>query len=390
MIADLFRALFQLPAQVASVLFLVDTIIRIVALLTVPRGRWPSAGLAWLMAIFFLPIVGGLTYIVIGRSQLPQHRVEDQTRSMERLVGSTSHLTGATDHDPEPIWLAPLAEMMLPVQPLRGRYQRPDLRNHRKIVVIDHETALVGSLNLIEPGYQKHANRRRSLCWQDVVVRVEGPPVSAVEAVFAADWRSETGVSLPLAEHPNALIGSAAVQVVPSGPGLNRRAALRLVTALVNNAERRLAITTPYFVPDESLLHAVSSASLRGVTVELFTGEIADQVVVSRAQKSYYAALLEAGVRIWLYPAPTVLHVKHITVDDRVVMLGSANMDIRSFELDLEVSIVVSGRGPTAAVRESEDDRRKVSHLLSNEEWSSRPRWQRMLDDLARLTSALQ
>ncbi len=255
---------------------------------------------------------------------------------------------------------------------------------------MDHEVAFLGSLNLIDPGHEKRSARRKGLRWQNVLVRLHGPAVGAVEAVFAADWRSEAGDPPPLADQPPAPAGDDLVQVVPSGPGLDRQSALRMTTALVSGAQRRVGITTPYLVPDESLLHAVTSASMSGVEVELFTGEIADKAITTRAQRSYYDALLSAGVRVWLYPAPTVLHAKHITVDDDVVMLGSTNMDIRSFELDLEISLVVRGEGPTAAVRASEEDRRGVSHLLTAQEWSARPRRQRVVEDLARFTSALQ
>ncbi|MEJ5868427.1 phospholipase D-like domain-containing protein [Pseudokineococcus sp. 5B2Z-1] len=482
--------LFSLPAQVAAVVFAVDLVIRVVALLTVPRGRLPSSGLAWLMAILFLPVVGGLVYLVIGRAKLPAERREHQRRASERFARGASESEDLVVRDPGPPWLSSLTRLMatlgaspvlrggrvdvvlgiedqvralteavdgaretlhvqfytlaldettrpvvdavvrahrrgvrvlvladhlgsvpypgwkearraldeagvewrysLPVQPLHGRYQRPDLRNHRKSVVVDHEVALVGSLNLIDPGYEKRSNQRKGLRWQDALVRLEGPAVAAVEAVFAADWRSEAGEPPPLADRPPAPAGDDLVQVVPSGPGLDRQSALRMTTALVSGAQRRVGITTPYFVPDESLLHAVTSAALSGVEVELFTGEIADKALVTRAQRSYYDALLSAGVKIWLYPAPTVLHAKHITVDDDVVMLGSANMDIRSFELDLEISLVVRGEGPAAAVRASEGGRREVSHLLTQEEWAARPRRRRVLEDLARLTSALQ
>ena len=98
-------------------------------------------------------------------------------------------------------------------------------------------------------------------------------------------------------------------------------------------ARERVAITSPYFVPDEALLAAITSAVYRGVRVGLFVGEEADQFLVGHAQRSYYRALLEAGVVIHLYPAPTVLHGKYLTVDDRVALLGSSNMDFRSFAL---------------------------------------------------------
>ena len=126
--------------------------------------------------------------------------------------------------------------------------------------------------------------------------------------------------------------------MIPSGPGFVTENNLRAFTTLIYSAQRRISITSPYFVPDESLLYAMTTAAQRGVDVELFVSEEGDQFMVYHAQCSYYQALLEAGVRIYLYPAPYVLHSKHFTVDDDVAVIGSSNMDMRSFALNYEVS----------------------------------------------------
>lgn len=149
-------------------------------------------------------------------------------------------------------------------------------------------------------------------------------------------------------------------------------------------------MTSPYFVPDESLLYAVTTAAQRGVSVELFVGEEADQFMVGHAQASYYRALLEAGVRIYLYPAPYVLHAKHFTIDDDVTVIGSSNMDMRSFLLNYEISLMLLGADVVAKVREVEDTYRELSRELLVEEWSQRSRGARYVDNVMRLTSSLQ
>jgi cardiolipin synthase len=292
--------------------------------------------------------------------------------------------------------------LMLPVQPLRGRYQRPDLRNHRKLLVADGEVAFVGSLNIIDPGYGKRANRRRGLVWRDLLARVEGQVVHEVDALFVTDWFSETGEMLRTSQEDTgspprpggadapAGTGGLLCQVLPSGPGFDVENNLVLFNTLIYNAERRLSITSPYFVPDESLLIAITTAARRGVEVELFVGEVGDHLVVFHAQHSYYRALLEAGVRIYLYPRPSILHAKHMSVDDLVTVVGSANMDIRSFGLNLEVTLMTCGRSLTDEMRAVEDEYRAVSRELTLAEWSQQSFGHGVVDGLARLTSAVQ
>ncbi|MDO9352283.1 MAG: phospholipase D-like domain-containing protein, partial [Solirubrobacteraceae bacterium] len=145
---------------------------------------------------------------------------------------------------------------MLPVQPYRGKYQRPDLRNHRKLLVIDGDVAFMGSQNLIHRSYNKRANRRRGLMWQELMVRLEGPIVGGVDALFITDWYSETDEILTGEigrGDPSLALSTLECQIVPSGPGFDGENNLKLFNSLIYNARERLRIVSPYFVPDESL-----------------------------------------------------------------------------------------------------------------------------------------
>lgn len=283
--------------------------------------------------------------------------------------------------------------LMLPVQPLKGRWQRPDLRNHRKLLVVDGDVGFVGSLNMIDPSYDKRGNRRRGLRWVDELCEVHGPVVHEIDALFVTDWFTETDELLESSREQatNAQRGgSLLAQVAPSGPAYEFENNLALFNSLIYHASRRISITSPYFVPEQSLLGAITTAARRGVAVELFVGATGDQFVVFHAQHSYYAQLLEAGVRIYLYPGPNILHSKHISVDDQVAVVGSSNMDIRSFQLDLEVMLIVCGRSFVDEVKAVEDHYRSLSRELTASEWARRGFWRSVVDNLMRLTSAVQ
>ncbi|SDR77152.1 cardiolipin synthetase 2 [Nocardioides scoriae] len=287
---------------------------------------------------------------------------------------------------------------MLPIQPLRRRFRRPDLRNHRKLLVVDGLVGFTGSLNLVEPGYNKPANHRAGREWVELMCRVEGPLVTELAAVFASDWFFETDERVPVegagrpAPDPRSAeaVTGVKAQVVPSGPGYDEENNLRMFTTLIYAATDRISLTSPYFVPDESLLYAVTTAARRGVAVELFVSEQSDQFMVGHAQASFYEELLRSGVVIHLYPAPYVLHSKHFTVDDDVAVIGSSNMDQRSFALNYEVSAMLLGPEVVSRVRQVEDHYRALSRPLTLDEWALRPRRTRYVDNVMRLTSALQ
>jgi cardiolipin synthase A/B len=279
---------------------------------------------------------------------------------------------------------------MLPIKPLRGRWRRPDLRNHRKLLIVDDEVAFMGSQNMIDSSYLSKTNRRIGRHWQDLNVGLRGLIVRELATVFALDWYTETGELLDIPSGSTQQPGELAMQALPSGPGFTTEPNLRLFNLLIYRAERRLSIVSPYFIPDESLLIAITTASQRGVEVELFASAQADQFMVHHAQRSYYRALLEAGVKIWLYPAPAVLHTKFLTVDDDVSVIGSSNMDMRSFYLDYEISLMVIGPDSVRDLQVVAQQYRDVSLQLSLESWNRRPWPGRYVDNVMRLTSALQ
>lgn len=299
--------------------------------------------------------------------------------------------------------------LMLPLLPFKGKFQRPDLRNHRKILIVDGEVGYMGSLNMIDRSYNEKKNIKRGLQWKELVVELRGPSVAALNAVFVSDWYSETGDALsngvsdselaPPVEtaspddaphHHGEDQGTMLTQIVPSGPGFERENNLRLFLGMIHAAQKRVVITSPYFIPDEALLYAITSAVARGVPVDLFVSEIGDQALVHHAQRSYYEELLRSGVRIHLYPAPYILHAKHFSIDDDVAVIGSSNMDMRSFGLNMEVSMLVRDVDFVSEMREVEDHYRDVSRLLTLEEWLEQPLRSTVLDNIARLTSALQ
>jgi len=290
------------------------------------------------------------------------------------------------------------AHAILPIWPWRGGFQRLDLRNHRKLVVIDDRAAFIGSQNLIDRGYHKG----RDLKWKDLMVMVEGPVVAAANAVFITDWyaethemlRAPTRLSTPPEHHepPEDLREESTYpcQLIPSGPGYEYENNLRVFNELFYAATKRITIVSPYFVPDDSLLYAITTAAQRGVEVTVYAGEIGDQFLVYHAQRSYYDALLQAGVRIRLYQRPYILHSKHLTIDDSVTLIGSSNMDMRSFTLNAELMLLVHGREFVDRMREIENGYLHRSRELTLGAWRSRPAGQRALDNAARLTSVIQ
>ena len=155
-------------------------------------------------------------------------------------------------------------------------------------------------------------------------------------------------------------------------------------------AREKIIIVSPYFVPEESLLLSLVTACQRGIHVELFVSEEGDQAMVYHAQRSYYEALLRAGVTIWMYKRPFILHSKSLTIDDEVAVIGSSNMDMRSFGLNMEISMMVRGEEFVADMRRVEAEYRSLSRELTLEEWLKQPLRSTVLDNLARLTSALQ
>jgi cardiolipin synthase len=482
-----------LSVVITVLLVMLDLAIRVFSIIYVPINRKPQTATAWLLAIFLIPYIGFIVFLVIGSTKLPRARREKQTEINAYILEQTEGIERVRRDHPWPAWLESvtrlnrelgamplvggnsaelypdseesIAEMtraidqsrrfvhvefyiatlddttrpffealaraqargvtvrflldhwasrgypgyrdtlafmdqagiewhlMLPLLPLQGKFQRPDLRNHRKIMVIDGSVAFTGSQNLIDASYDIKSHIEKGMVYKDLFARFEGPVVAGLNALFVTDWYSETDELLLRESDPvqRADRGDALdCQVVPSGPGFDGENNLRLFNALLYSAQQKVSITSPYFVPDDSMLYAITTTAQRGVDVELFVGEMGDHAMTWHAQRSYYEGLLRAGVRIWLYRAPTILHAKHFTIDDDVSVIGSSNMDMRSFSLNLEVSVMVRGHRFVDALREVQEAYKEHSFELTLDEWVDRPRRSKVLDNVARLTAALQ
>jgi len=274
---------------------------------------------------------------------------------------------------------------MLPVNLFRAKAARFDLRNHRKIVVIDGTIGYTGSQNIVD------AESEPGLVNEDLVVRVRGPLVSQLQVVFLADHyieREEKIAEHELFPDPPFEPGTAAAQVLPSGPGYRYANAQKAMVALIHGARHRVVVTTPYFIPDEAFIQAMLTAILRGVEVHLVVSARGDHALVHYAQESYYETLLETGVKIHLYQ-PRFLHAKHLSIDDSVALIGSSNVDLRSFTLNNEITLLIYDAAVVAQLRKVQERYFAHSKLLCLEEWVRRPLLKKVLQNTARLTDSL-
>jgi cardiolipin synthase len=275
----------------------------------------------------------------------------------------------------------------LPYGLLRLLVRRPDLRMHRKIVVIDDRVGYTGSLNLADPRLFKQGAGVGQ--WVDALARVRGPAVAALADTFREDWALETGEALetdpPAAGAPEeAGAGTAAVQVLPTGPGPRVEAIEQVVLLALYGAEREVVLTTPYFVPSEALLLSLLSAAARGVSVTLIVPAKVDSRLAHFASRSFQADLLAAGVRVALFKGG-LLHTKSVTVDGRLSLFGSLNLDPRSLRLDFEITLAVYDSAFTADLRRLQQRYLDGSALLDLAACRARPALERFAEDAARL-----
>jgi cardiolipin synthase len=285
-----------------------------------------------------------------------------------------------------------------PVGILRQRFHRVDLRNHRKLAVIDAAVAFTGSQNIVNANY----GHTRIGAWQDLSLLLEGPAVAHLQAVFAEDWHYQTGEDLDQARYfepagrPHSagglsieLAGDVAVQVVPSGPHTREGSVVRdLLLEALHGARDRVVITTPYFVPDDAMMAALRLAAVRGVQVDLVVPKRTDSRIADLIARSRFEALLEAGVHIHQHRVG-LLHAKTMSVDDALAFVGSANFDVRSFFLNFELSLLLYGPDAAARLRAAQRQYLNESTVLAGSEWVRRPRSVRFAEDVASLFSPL-
>jgi cardiolipin synthase len=280
-------------------------------------------------------------------------------RAMADDLGS--HLMIGSDH-----WLAmqsagvrlaqalPIGNRLL--RPLKGRI---DLRNHRKIVVIDDRIAYCGSQNCADPEFLIKA---KYAPWVDAVIRFEGPVARQSQYLFAAPWMAQVDDDLyALLQAPlQATRAGFPAQVIGTGPTLRYSAMPEMFETLIYSARRELVITTPYYVPDDSMQAALCASARRGVATTMVLPARNDSWIVAAASRSYYGDLLAAGVKIYEYVGG-LLHTKSLTLDGEVTLIGSANMDRRSFDLNYENNILFYDPDLTAEVR-----RRQESYIAKS------------------------
>ncbi|WP_182870937.1 cardiolipin synthase [Stieleria mannarensis] len=251
-------------------------------------------------------------------------------------------------------------------------FSRLDLRNHRKITVIDGRITYCGSQNCADPEFRV---KPKFAPWVDIMVRFEGPVVAQSQLLFASDWMlhhpdaSNDLFAFATGQHADGFVA----QVFGDGPTERMGSTPQLFSTLMSHAKRELTISTPYFVPDQTVLDAICAAAHRGVTVTMIFPQKNDSWVVAAVSRSYYRRLIQAGVNIYEFK-DGLLHAKTLTIDGAVTLIGSTNMDLRSFDLNYENDILLRDDELTLAVRERQDNYISRSDRVSIEDvdsWSS-------------------
>jgi cardiolipin synthase A/B len=228
-----------------------------------------------------------------------------------------------------------------PVRLLTARLRRPDFRTHRKIIVCDGRVGFTGGMNISNA----HSSAYGANYWRDTHVRIAGAAVSPLQRLFVEDWYFATTVLCPVDVDTFPVptgTGEHLVQIVGSGPDTDAFAIHKVLFTAINQSTKRLWLTTPYFVPDEALLTALITAGLRDVDVRLLVPKKGDSRLVDLAARSYFPELLAAGVRVYEYES-RFIHAKTLVCDDDVAIIGTANLDNRSFRLMFEVVAIVVG-----------------------------------------------
>jgi cardiolipin synthase len=273
-------------------------------------------------------------------------------------------------------------------------FQPMNLRNHRKIVIVDGETAFTGGINVMDE-YRRVPGQAP---WRDTHLRVCGPAAQALAHVFELDWHFATRRTLPQDSGALAALTpapsetrDATVAIVRSGPDVEgplRETIHRLFFSAITLARSRVYITTPYFIPDRAILVALQTAAMRGVDVRLLFPKRNNHPFVGQAGRSFYEDLLWAGVAIHEY-GPGMIHAKTMVVDGTVAMVGSANMDLRSFRLNFEVHAVVRDAATAAQLEACFEADLAVSSPIDPVSFAARPWTQKVIEGAARLLSPL-
>lgn len=275
-----------------------------------------------------------------------------------RTMINSEHWSSMRDAGVHVATALPIERLLL--RPLKGRI---DLRNHRKIVVIDNNITYCGSQNCADPEFLVKA---KFAPWVDAMMRFEGPIARQNQHLFASDWMAQVDENIdgllqqPLLESENGITA----QVIGTGPTVRNSSMPEVFETLMYAARDELVITTPYFVPDEAMQTALCTTARRGVSTSIIFPAKNDSWIVGAASRSYYEELLDAGVQIYEYEGG-LLHTKSLTLDGEVTLIGSANMDRRSFELNYENNILFYDPSLTAEMRQRQEVYLGQSHQVT-------------------------
>ncbi len=286
-------------------------------------------------------------------------------------------------------------ERSLGVGLIKSFSTRTDLRNHRKLIIIDQSIGYIGSYNLVDPvQFKTQAGVGQ---WIDIMARLEGHIVSSLAVVFNTDFIFDAGEGeynkenlhqFPSETFSEEFARDAVLQLIPSGPEMRTSLIYEVIIASLFGARRSITIITPYFVPNETIVMALCNAAKRGIAVKLILPERLDSIMARHASEAVFDKLLESGVMIKRYQNG-MLHTKAILIDETVSFIGTVNMDMRSFYLNLEVTLAVYDARFTRRLQRTVQSYEAHADALCAEEWGSRSSLKKFKENIFRLAAPL-
>ena len=269
-------------------------------------------------------------------------------------------------------------------------------RNHRKIVVIDGQVGFLGGINI---GDEYLGRNKKFGYWRDTHLMIKGDFVLALQAVFLDDFitiekanNSYTFYDKEFDKYfPENIVAKERVlmQLVKSGPDSTFPAIMQSILKMIMTARENIYITTPYFVPPSSIIEALRIASLSGVDVKIIFPEKSDHFMVNKASKSYLAELMDCGIEVYFYDKSSFIHSKTMTIDGKICTLGTANMDIRSFELNYEINTVIYDKDITCKLDALFFEDLLKSRHFKIEEYEKSTKFDKFIEGVTRIFSAL-
>ncbi|MFT6614946.1 MAG: cardiolipin synthase [Halopseudomonas sp.] len=265
----------------------------------------------------------------------------------------------------------------LPVKLMRALAQRIDLRLHRKLLIFDDRIAYTGSMNMADPvSFKRGAGVGQ---WIDIMLRLDGQAAPGLSKVFAWDWEVETSQRELPEYYPADTQWANWVSVIPSGPGVGEDLIGQAVLSVIYRANKSITICTPYFVPSEAIFEALCQAAKRGVDVNVLLPKHNDSMMVGWASRSYFELLLESGAKIHRFDGG-LLHSKVMLIDEEVALVGSVNLDIRSLQLNFELTIALFDGDSSTRIGRLLNSYLRQSEMLTLPCWRERSRGARVLE----------